>query len=435
MSKAAPSVPVLSTVLLSWNRSDLLRSTLESYRETVQVPFELFIVDNASDDDAGTVIEEFCARCPQATPILLDHNLGGEALNLGIDRAHGTYLHLCENDIEFLPGWSSHVLELFDAFDELGQLSLFPPVPSDEEAWVVQPAALRHAAGRIVYEALGNVGTTSILRRGAWGPDARVTTIFGAGGFRFPNDVGISDTMRRNGYFVAWADRRLVRNVGHSCEEFERRREYYQRNYASKSWLGVGGWERRIAEFERRPKPRRRSILLPGRELLPEKSEPNGECAAPLLWSMIDGWTAEVETLEFLYALVRLTKPWICLETGAWHGHAASAIGRALRENGFGTLYTLECEGESADVARRRLHRAQLDDWVTLIQGSSLEYEPSRGIDFLLLGSDPEVLGSEFRRFLPDINAGQWSFSRKRVNGIRWRGNPLRSSRRAGCSR
>ncbi len=87
MSKVAPSVPVLSTVLLSWNRSDLLRSTLESYRETIEVPFELFIVDNASDDDAGTVIEEFCARCPQATPILLDHNLGGEALNLGIERA------------------------------------------------------------------------------------------------------------------------------------------------------------------------------------------------------------------------------------------------------------------------------------------------------------------------------------------------------------
>lgn len=398
--------PVLSTIVLNWNRSDLLRTTLDSYRATIEVPFELFIVDNGSDDDSRALIEAFCARCSEAVPILLDRNLGGEALNLGIVRSRGAFLHLCENDIEFLPGWSSHVLGLFSAFEELGQLSLFPPVPSDEEVWVVQEAVLRHSGAEIVYETKRNVGTTSILRRDAWGDEARVATISGPGGFRFPDDVGISDTVRGRGYFVAWADRRLVTNVGHSHTEFEERREYYRKNYESKSWLGVDGWERRIAEFERRPKPRRRSLLLPGRELLAEKSEPSEECGTPFLWSMIDGWTAEAETLEFLYGLVRLIKPRVCVETGTWHGHAAVAIGRALRENGFGMLVTLESDAENLEVARRRLERARLGEWVTPVEGASLEYNPPEGIDFLLLDSDLQIRGEEFLKFLPQINEG-----------------------------
>ena len=401
-----PPHPILSTILLNWNRSDLLKRTLDSYIATVDVSFELFIVDNGSSDDSRAVIEQFCARCPHAIPILLEENRGGEALNLGIQRAHGVYLHLCENDIEFLPGWLSHVLALFNAFDDLGQLSLFPPVPSDEEVWVVQSSVLRHSCGKIVYEAHGNVGTTSVLRREAWGEDSRVKTISSSGGFRFPDDVGISDSVRGNGYFVAWADKRLVKNVGHSHTEFEERHEYYRRNYESKAWLGVEGWEQRIADFKGRPKPRRRSLLFPGRQLLPEKSEPNEECQTPFLWSMIDGWTAEAETLEFLYALVRLVKPGVCVETGAWHGHAAAAIGRALRENGVGVLYTVEFDAETAEVARRRLQHARLSDRVTLIQGSSLDFDPPPGIDFLLLDSTLEIRGEEFLRFLPKINKG-----------------------------
>ena len=49
---------VISTVILNWNRSDLLRVTIESYLKTVDVPYQLIIVDNGSTDDSREVIEE-----------------------------------------------------------------------------------------------------------------------------------------------------------------------------------------------------------------------------------------------------------------------------------------------------------------------------------------------------------------------------------------
>jgi glycosyltransferase involved in cell wall biosynthesis len=43
---------VISIVVLNWNRSDLLKETIDSYLNTVTVPYELFIIDNASADDS-----------------------------------------------------------------------------------------------------------------------------------------------------------------------------------------------------------------------------------------------------------------------------------------------------------------------------------------------------------------------------------------------
>ncbi len=100
--------------------------------------------------------------------ILLDHNLGGEALNLGLERSQGLLLHISENDIDYLPGWDRAIVEAFQAFPELGQLSVFGPVPTDDEAWDVKPCSMRHRAGHIVYVTDHNVGTSSVISRAVW---------------------------------------------------------------------------------------------------------------------------------------------------------------------------------------------------------------------------------------------------------------------------
>lgn len=120
---------VISTVILNWNRSDLLKITVESYLKTVEVPYELIIVDNGSTDNSRKIIEELKAKHGNKINkiILLDKNIGGEAINLGLNEAKGKLLHISENDIEYLPGWSTKVVKLFQTFDKLGQLSLFSP--------------------------------------------------------------------------------------------------------------------------------------------------------------------------------------------------------------------------------------------------------------------------------------------------------------------
>lgn len=66
----------ISTVVLNWNRADLLRRTLESYEQTIVVPHEVIIVDNASTDGSRQVIENFCRGHQMAQALLLDENRG-----------------------------------------------------------------------------------------------------------------------------------------------------------------------------------------------------------------------------------------------------------------------------------------------------------------------------------------------------------------------
>jgi len=129
--------PLISTVVLNRNRVRLLRLTVESYLATVQVPYELIIVDSASSDESRQFIETICRKDRRHSTILLDENIGGgEAINLGLRSARGRYLHISENDIQYLAGWDRELLSKFDTFPELGQLSpMSPDPPEGEVAW------------------------------------------------------------------------------------------------------------------------------------------------------------------------------------------------------------------------------------------------------------------------------------------------------------
>lgn len=205
---------------------------------------------------------------------------------------------------------------------------------------------------------------------------------------------------------VAWADHYLVKNVGHSMEEFQARFEYYRENYASKTSLNIDGWQRRIELQRARPRPTRSTFLPVQSRISPEKSPPSLECPEPQLWSMFEGWTAEVETIEFLYGLVRLIKPRVVVETGTWHGHAACAMGEALRANGRGRLITLETDPESCEIAQANIRTAKLSTLVEVVNGSSLEFVPTQHIDLLLLDSDLAAREPEFWHFAPHLTPG-----------------------------
>lgn len=399
--------PVISTTVLSWNRADLLRLTLESYAATVSVPFELFIVDNASTDESRGVIEDFCSKADYARAIFLPENIGGEAINKGLELSRGRLLHISENDIEYLPGWSEKVVDLFESFPKLGQLSLFGLVTTDREIGGVQSGYLVHSKGRIVYETTKNITTTCVMRREIFFEHGvSIGNIdMPTGSFLFPADARLSQDVRTAGFTVAWADHYLANNLGHSVEEFKKREKYYRENYEGKPWIKEP-LEKKILDWEKRPRPKRDSMIFPGEKTSPEKSERTEECPEPRLWSMFDGWTAEVETLEFLYSLVRLVKPVFILETGTWHGYSAEAMGLALRDNGRGSITSLSTDPESHEAASNRIRKRGLGDIVSVLNESSLQYDCKNAIDFILLDSDLSIRWKEFYHFLPGLKPG-----------------------------
>jgi len=241
--------PVLSTIVLNWNRSHLLELTLTSYVTTVSIPYELFVVDNGSTDSSPDLIRRFCAAGRNRHAVLLRENRGGEALNPLMERCRGRFIHISENDIEYLPGWDRDLLSKFMEFPELGQISPFAAIPEVEkgEVWAEKPAYALERRGRAIQVAVGNVGTSCVIRRDVRDRGVRWRNIESSV-FRFPDDAHFSSAVKELGYLVAWNDSYVVFHWGCNVEEYRRNLPYYIQNYADKPWHGVEGFARRLRE-------------------------------------------------------------------------------------------------------------------------------------------------------------------------------------------
>ena len=401
--------PLISTIVLNWNRAELLFKTLESYKKTLSVPYEIFIIDNASSDHSKAIINDFCDKTPHANAIFLPNNIGGEAINIGLEKALGKFIHISENDLEYLPNWADKAIDLFENFPSLGQLSLFGPLPTDEVlggVGAIPPSQLRHSHGRIVYELSKNSGTSCVIRREILEQGIRIHSLPEREGIIFPNDGLLSRDIKKAGYIVARFEHDLVINVGHTVKELKNRPEYYLKSYRAKPWFGgEAKLKEKLEKWEKTNKPPARlSFLFPNKNRLREKSRPSTECSEPHLWSMLDEWTPEIETIEFFYTIVRLIKPVVCLETGTWRGFLTQAIARALQQNGRGKLISLEKEADIYAVAKRRIAEKELEDHVTIIQTDSLSFTVNEKLDLLILGSDVEIRLAEFWHFKPHLN-------------------------------
>lgn len=126
-------------------------------------------------------------------------------------------------------------------------------------------------------------------------------------------------------------------------------------------------------------------------ETIVEPSRVTPECPYPYSWRAYDGMGTEVEVLYFLYSLVRMLKPKICVETGTWTGYGASYIGQALKDNGGGMLITAEPDMNKFGEATSLIHKLGLVDYVAC--KSLTGEEVIKGlfdtpIDFAFLDSD-----------------------------------------------
>jgi len=398
-------VILITTIILNWNRAELLKKTVESYLATAGADRELIVVDNASTDESRDYLRVIEADSGVRV-LCLNENEGGAAYNHAVPHARGDLIHLCENDVVFQPGWFEHAVSAFDCFPTLGQLSLFGDVPTDEEAWESKPSQLVFSRGKILYRALANVGTTSVLRASLFRENGLKVRNIEHGSFRFPDDTRLSADVKAAGFGVAWSDHYYIRNVGHEVEEFEKNPDYYEQNYASKPWVGVEGWRSRVERQKAAPRPLRRSVCLPERVVAPEKTPHPVRDKPARLWSMFDGFSAETEIVDFIHVLTKLIKPVHVLETGTWIGLSACAIARALIANGLGDLTTLEVHPEVHATALEHFEKYQVSEIVNAVRTSSMEYVPDRKFDMALFDSDPALRVAEFRRFLPHLNPG-----------------------------
>ena len=94
------SLPVVTLVVINWNKSALTLKCLDSITaHTQSIPHEIIVVDNGSTPDEIEILEQGCAR-NSARLIRLNQNLFfGEANNIGVEAARAKYVLLVNNDV------------------------------------------------------------------------------------------------------------------------------------------------------------------------------------------------------------------------------------------------------------------------------------------------------------------------------------------------
>jgi GT2 family glycosyltransferase len=101
------SLPELSVVMVTYGAWPLTERAIEALTRHTDRPFELIVVDNASEDQTRAQL----SGLPNVRLILNDHNRGfGAAINQGAERARGEYLLLLNTDVFVHPGWLEPLL-------------------------------------------------------------------------------------------------------------------------------------------------------------------------------------------------------------------------------------------------------------------------------------------------------------------------------------
>ncbi len=119
-----------------------------------------------------------------------------------------------------------------------------------------------------------------------------------------------------------------------------------------------------------------------------------------------DDGTAEIEVLEFLYALVRLVKPENILETGTYWGLSTGYMALGLRDNKMGHLDTVEWESQHIDKANISWDILNVEEYITCHYMSSLEFKPERKYELVFLDTEPQIRFAELDRFWDNIIPG-----------------------------
>lgn len=97
-------MPTISCVITNFNKSQWLRTAIDSVLSQTMSVDELIVADDASTDSSRELIESFASRCRILNPIYRNRNLGG-ALNrdLAIRGSTGDLVTTLDGDDYYLP--------------------------------------------------------------------------------------------------------------------------------------------------------------------------------------------------------------------------------------------------------------------------------------------------------------------------------------------
>ena len=114
--------PLVSVVILSYNRPSLLVSAIDSVLAQTYPELEVLVIDNRSP--ASAEVARLVHDKPRAKLIANPENLGFTgAMNQGLALARGQYVHLTEDDIVMEPTCLQHLVDHLEANQDVALVS------------------------------------------------------------------------------------------------------------------------------------------------------------------------------------------------------------------------------------------------------------------------------------------------------------------------
>jgi tetratricopeptide (TPR) repeat protein len=109
------SLSRVSVVIPTYNRSKLLRLTVESVLAQTYPNIEIIVVDDGSTDDTAAVMEQYAGR---VTYIKENHGCGGR--RIGLLAASGDYINFLDHDDLMMPTKVERQVQVLDSYPEIG---------------------------------------------------------------------------------------------------------------------------------------------------------------------------------------------------------------------------------------------------------------------------------------------------------------------------
>lgn len=98
------ALPRVSIIIPTYNRCELLRSTIDSVLTQTLTDYELIVVDDGSTDDTRTLVEHYCQQHPGRVRYIFQQNAGESvARQHGVDISQGILLAFLDSDDLWLP--------------------------------------------------------------------------------------------------------------------------------------------------------------------------------------------------------------------------------------------------------------------------------------------------------------------------------------------
>lgn len=149
--RPAEAQPLISVVVPSHNRFDILRECLKALAQQTYSDYELIVVDDASTDETPSLLAEFASEHPDLRFwwLVNEENLGANASrNRGIREAHGQLVAFLDSDCIAEPDWLEKLASGFDS-DAVASVTgtVINPSPTNVYELVVKGTSRVHGRG------------------------------------------------------------------------------------------------------------------------------------------------------------------------------------------------------------------------------------------------------------------------------------------------